>query len=155
MSEKLAKGFVDVIVKAKLFYYRNVLRSPRDKDSMLSADEAYCMDAISVLGRPTIGEFASFVQISPQSAAYKVNNLVRKGFITRTRGDDDKREFFLETTDKYKAFHGECADLIGAVCAQLSERFGEEDVEKLVEALDTIAAALEPEDLSEGRDAKA
>ena len=146
MDKEIASSFVNMSLKVKLFYYRKVLRRVQDKDASLSADEAYCVDAIYVLGRPTIGEFAHFVQISPQSAAYKVNNLVRKGFITRTRGADDKREFFLEVTSKFDEYHSECDDAVRAVIDKLRERFTEEDINKLVEMLTVVSEEISKEE---------
>ena len=146
MNQDLERSFMDMSLKVKLFYYRKVLRRVQDKDTALSADEAYCVDAIYVLGRPTIGEFAHYVQISPQSAAYKDNNLVRKGFITRTRGNDDKREFFLEVTDKFTEYHETCDEVVGEIADMLREKFSEEDVEKLAAMVAFISNEVSSED---------
>lgn len=45
--------------------------------------------------RPTVNEFASFVQISPPNAAYKVNSLIRKGYLKKVQSQEDKREYRL------------------------------------------------------------
>ena len=48
------------------------------------------MEIIMALGRPTINEFARFVNISPPNAAYKVNSLIQKGYVRKEQSPEDK-----------------------------------------------------------------
>lgn len=57
------------------------------------------------MGKPTINEFASFVQISPPNAAYKVNSLIKKGYLKKVQSENDRREYFLVVTQKYKDYY--------------------------------------------------
>ena len=45
------------------------------------------METIQALGSPTINEFASFMRISPPNAAYKINSLIRKGYIQKIQSE--------------------------------------------------------------------
>lgn len=59
------------------------------------------MESIMALGRPSVNEFATFMRISPPNAAYKVNSLVKKGYIRKIQSPEDRREYHLEVTQKY------------------------------------------------------
>ena len=63
------------------------------------------METIQALGRPTISEFAAFMRISLPNATYKVNSLVKKGYIQKKQSQEDQREYHLEVTQKYLDYY--------------------------------------------------
>ena len=75
-------------------------------------------------------------------ATYRVNCLIKKGYINKKRGETDRREYYLEATEKYTKNYGMVYDYIGIVCDRIKERFSEEDVEKLDEILGVVAKEL-------------
>ena len=74
----LEQAFADVYSKFKLHFYQKVFSRFQSREASLTTVETFCMEIIQALGKPTINEFASFVQISPPNAAYKVNSLIKK-----------------------------------------------------------------------------
>ena len=97
------------------------------------------------MDRPTINEFASFAQLSAPNAAYKINNLVKKGYINKVQSSVDKREYHLEVTDKYMKTYGVTYDYIGTVMKRIRERFSDDQVKELEEILGVIDDELMPE----------
>ena len=97
----LEKAFHNVYRKFKLHFYEKVFEKMQDKEATLTTVEAFCMEIIYALDRPTVAEFASITNISSPNAAYKINNLVNKGYLKKVQSEDDKREYHLEVTDKY------------------------------------------------------
>ena len=95
--------------------------------------------------RPTINEFANFIKISQPNAAYKVNNLIRKGFLRKVRSQKDKREYFLEATDKYIDYLDIENSYIHKVLERLESRFTKEQLEELDNMLKIITNELMPE----------
>ena len=93
--------FSDVYSKFKVNFYTRVLSRFESRETSLTTVEVFCLEIIHLLGKPTINEFASFTQISSPNAAYKITNLVKKGYIKKTRSKEDKREYYLSVTDKY------------------------------------------------------
>ena len=65
----------------RLITYRSMFRLLRERDSSLSAAEAYAVDVIHLLHGPTIKEFADCLGISQPNATYKVNHLIQKGYV--------------------------------------------------------------------------
>lgn len=141
----LDQTFNSVYTKFKLHFYKAVFSRFQDREANLTTVESFCMEIIMALGRPTINEFARFVQISPPNAAYKVNSLVQKGYVRKVQSPDDKREYFLEVTQKYIDYYNLSYSYLNTVMERIKERFPEEDVERLEDMLHVISAELMPE----------
>lgn len=141
----LEKNFSDIYTKFKMSLYSKVFNQDIKVEDSLSAIEVLCVELIVALGRPTINEFASFAQLSAPNAAYKINNLVKKGYVNKVQSDVDKREYHLEVTDKYMKTYGVTYDYIGTVMKRIRERFSDDQVKELEEILGVIDAELMPE----------
>lgn len=141
----LENNFANVYTKFKMSLYAKVFNQDVKAEDGLTAIEVLCVELIYALGRPTINEFASFAQLSAPNAAYKVNNLVKKGYVNKVQSETDKREYHLEVTDKYMQTYGVTYDYIGTVMKRIRERFSPEEVEELEEILGVIDGELMPE----------
>ena len=147
----LENNFANVYTKFKMSLYAKVFNQDVKAEDSLTAIEVLCVELIYALGRPTINEFASFAQLSAPNAAYKVNNLVKKGYVNKVQSETDKREYHLEVTDKYMQTYGVTYDYIGTVMKRIRERFSPEEVEELEEILGVIDEELMPEVSSKGK----
>lgn len=141
----LEKSFSDIYTKFKLSLYSKVFNQDINVEDALSATEVLCVELIYAMGRPTINEFASFAQLSAPNAAYKVGNLVKKGYVRKVQSEEDKREYHLEVTEKYMTTYGVTYDYIGKVMKRIRKRFSPEQVEELEEILGVIDDELMPE----------
>lgn len=141
----LEKNFANVYTKFKMGLYAKVFNQDVHAEDNLSAIEVLCVELIYALGRPTINEFSSFAQLSAPNAAYKVNSLVKKGYVNKVQSETDKREYHLEVTEKYMQTYGVTYDYIGTVMKRIRERFSPEEVEQLETILGVLDAELMPE----------
>ena len=141
----LEKNFSDIYTKFKMRLYSKVFNQDIKVEDSLSAIEVLCVELIVAMDRPTINEFASFAQLSAPNAAYKINNLVEKGYIYKVQSSVDKREYHLEVTDKYMKTYGVTYDYIGTVMKRIRERFSDDQVKELEEILGVIDDELMPE----------
>ena len=91
------------------------------------------METIQALGRPTISEFAAFMRISLPNATYKVNSLVKKGYIQKKQSQEDQREYHLEVTQKYLDYYSISVTYMVEVMNRISRRFSSEECAKLEE----------------------
>ena len=57
------------------------------------------------MGEPTIAQFSHMMNLSTPNAAYKINSLVKKGYVERIRSTADKREYHLRPTQKYLDYY--------------------------------------------------
>lgn len=141
----LRKNFTAVYSKFKLHFYRSVFDLVRERDGSLSAMEAFSLEVIEMLGEPTVGQFADFLNISQSNATYKVNSLIKKGYIERFNSTTDRREYHLTLTDKYFQYSNLMNNYQQEVAGRIEKRFAPEDVEKFNEMLTIIADELMPE----------
>ena len=141
----LDESFDRVYTKFKLHFYRSVFSRFQDREASLTTVETFCMEIISALGHPTINEFSSFLNISPPNAAYKINSLIQKGYVTKEQSPDDKREYHLSVTQKYIDYYNISQRYLNTVLRRVKKRFPKEDVAKLEEMLDVISDELMPE----------
>lgn len=141
----LERVFAEVYSKFKLHFYKQVFGRFQDREASLTTVESFCMEIIQALDSPTVNEFASFVQISPPNAAYKVNSLIQKGYLRKVRSKDDRREYHLKVTQKYIDYYNISYGYLAKVMERIKQRFAEEDVTKLEKMLVVISKELMPE----------
>ena len=141
----LKDAFFNVYTKFKLHFYQEIFSRFQDREASLTTVETFCMEAIQALGSPTVNEFATFMRISPPNAAYKVNSLIKKGYIRKVQSPDDRREYHLEITQKYIDYYNISYGYLSTVMDRIKKRFPEEDVAKIEEMLSIISDELMPE----------
>ena len=138
----LHQAFNEVYTKFKLHFYQEIFRRFQDREASLTTVETFCMEAIQALGSPTVNEFATFMRISPPNAAYKVNSLIKKGYIRKVQSSDDRREYHLEITQKYIDYYNISYRYLNTVMGRIQERFSPEEAAKLEEMLTIISREL-------------
>lgn len=141
----LKYAFFNVYTKFKLHFYQEIFRRFQDREASLTTVETFCMETIQALGNPSVNEFASFMRISPPNAAYKVNSLIKKGYIRKVQSPEDRREYHLEVTQKYIDYYNISTTYVVEVMDRIAKRFSPEDCAKLEEMLNIVSRELMPE----------
>jgi len=145
----LEEIFNEVYTKFKINFYRGIFERLQERESSLSASEAYAVEVIFALNEPTISQFAEFLQISQPNATYKVNTLIRKGYITKVNSSTDRREYHLHTTPKFWNYYAISQNYINTVMQRIRERFSVEETTQLENMLNIISRELMPENSNE------
>ena len=141
----LEQRFQTVYTKFKLHFYQEIFSRFQNREASLTTVETFAMETIQALGSPTVNEFASFMKISPPNAAYKINSLIRKGYVQKIQSEQDKREYHLQVTQKYRDYYNISNDYVHAVMERIQERFTPEECAKLEEMLAVGSQELMPE----------
>lgn len=141
----LQENFSKVYDKFKLQFYRKVFELVRERDGSLSAMEACSLEVIQMLNTPTVGQFADFLNISQSNATYKVNSLIKKGYLERQNSQLDRREYHLILSEKYYNYIGLLSSYESTVTQRMIDRFPPEDIAKFDEMLRIISQELMPE----------
>ena len=132
LSESLSR----VMLRMRLGFLRKMFITVQEDSKDLTPMEIFCLEGIETLERPTISQFARFAGISQSNATYRVNCLIRKGYVNRVPSETDRREFHLELTEKFKG----CGPAFEQSCRVLAKRIAlhmtQEEVEKLTAVLD-------------------
>lgn len=141
----LEKNFIEVYDKFKLHFYREVFNLVREREGSLSAMEAFSLEVINMLGEPTVSRFAEFLNISQSNATYKVNNLIRKGYIVRQNSSTDRREYHLVLSEKFFSYRALMSSYEREVMKRVQARFSTEDIETFDHILGVMSNELMPE----------
>ena len=141
----LEKNFIEVYDKFKLHFYREVFNLVREREGSLSAMEAFSLEVINMLGEPTVSRFAEFLNISQSNATYKVNNLIRKGYIVRQNSSTDRREYHLVLSEKFFSYRALMSSYEREVMKRVQARFSAEDIETFDRILGVMSNELMPE----------
>ena len=141
----LKNAFFTVYTKFKLHFYQEIFTRFQTREASLTTVETFSMETIKALGNPTINEFATFMHISPPNAAYKVQSLIKKGYINKVQSEVDRREYHLEVTQKYNEYYNISSNYMVEVMDRITKRFSPEDCAKLEEMLSIISQELMPE----------
>jgi DNA-binding MarR family transcriptional regulator len=110
--------------------------------SNLTINQFNYIDAIYVLGLPTITEIAYKLNITKASVTTGINKLIKLGYVIKTQSSEDKRVFHVSLTEagrrlikaKYQALK-EYRELISASLSDDEARQFEKTLIKLVNLL--------------------
>ena len=139
----LSKEIQDLYKKFRLMNYRGLFGRIRERDGSLSATEAYAADVIYLLEEPTITRLAETLGISQPNATYKVNNLVAKGYVTKTVSEGDKRECRLGLSEKFYSYYNASTQFTDRAVESLQEQFSPEELRLFGKMLGALAQAVE------------
>ena len=141
----LEDSFDRIYTKFKLHFYQAVFSRFQTREASLTAVETFCMEIIRALDEPTINEFASFANLSSPNAAYKVNSLIRKGYVEKVQSPSDRREYHLRPTQQFHDYYNLSSEYIQQVMDRVRERFTPEEVAQMDRVLSIVGQELMPE----------
>lgn len=141
----IEKNFSNVIDRFRFQFFRRIFDQIHEREGSLSAMEAFAIEIIDLLDAPTIGQFADFLNISQSNATYKVNSLMRKGYLVRQNSETDRREYHLILSDKYYRYMSLLTSYENTVMERMKKRFSAEEIETFDRMLKVMADELMPE----------
>ena len=141
----LQDNFISVYDKFKLEFFRRIFELVREREGSLSAMEAFSIEIIHALDEPTVGQFAEFLNISQSNATYKVNNLIKKGYLKKQNSPTDRREYHLVLSEKYYGYTDIMRGYVKTVMDRIEDSFTPEETELFSKMLGRISDELMPE----------
>jgi len=139
------KAFSDIYLKVKLNFYRNIFSRFEEREASLTAVETFCVEVIHALDKPTISQFSDFIMISQANAAYKIQSLIKKGYVKKIQSENDRREFRLAVTEKFERYNIISQRYLFEVSKRINKRFPKEKLEIFEEIMNAINNELMPE----------
>jgi len=133
--------FEKVYSDIKLNFYKSIFMKLQEREGSLTATEAFSLDIIKLLGRPTVGQFARFINVPQSNATYKISSLIKKGYIKKNNSGDDKREFYLELTDKYYGYILPESEYLDKIMSKISSDFNEAELALFEKMLKKVSVA--------------
>ncbi len=145
LLKMLEQTLSEVYTKFKIHFYQEMFKHLDTRETSLTTVEMFCVEVIYALKNPTVQEFANFIKVSSPNAAYKVNSLIKKGYIEKIRSEKDKREYHLRVTDKYYNYYNLSQNYVNTVVERSKEHFTPEQIEILDGILTDMSQELMPE----------
>lgn len=143
-QKEIEENFEKIYRNFRLQIYRHIFEVMGEHEGSLTATEFFAVETIGLMKNPTVSEFADALSITSSHAAYKVRQLVAKGYLVK-EPTDDKRSQRLAVTEKFtKYYHKQ--DSYGAyIFNMLSETLTQEELlqtgrlfAKFVETIENI-----------------
>ena len=142
----LEKNFEILYLMFRSNYYKQIIKEIGIKEGSLSATESYCVEIIYLLDKPTVSDFAQYLNLSVPNANYKINSLVKKGYVVREQSKTDLREQHLCVTDKFLNYYCLNDAVIALLMKRIRETFSPEDVETLNDMIQRIVVLMKTGD---------
>lgn len=127
----LDNEFSRLYFKFRLLHFQHLFGRVKEKAGSLSATEAYTVEVIYLLDKPTASELADFLDISQSNVTYKINALISKGYIMKETSPEDRREIRLNVTEKFLNYYGCNSDFIKSMLGNIKSNFTEDEVKLL------------------------
>ena len=141
----LEQTLTEVYTKFKVHFYQEAFSHIENREATLTTTEVFCVEVIHALKNPTVAEFADFIKVSSPNAAYKVNSLIKKGYIEKIQSKEDRREFHLRVTDKFFDYYNLSQNYVNQVIERAKEHFNAKEIEVLDKILGEMSNELMPE----------
>lgn len=141
----LEQLFIEIYDKFKLNFYKNIFKAFVKKDDTLTVTESFCLEVIYSLKNPTISELSKYLGISQPNTTYKVNELIRKGYIIKKQDENDKRRVKLYPTERFIKYYQEKNEYVSIVVKRMHEKFTPEEIKTVEKVLSTMSKELMPE----------
>ena len=125
----IESNFEKIYRNFRLRLYKYIFGIIGEREGSLTVTEFFAVETIGLLDNPTIGEFAECLSITSSHAAYKVRQLVEKGYVVKTP-TEDKRTFRLGITEKFTKFYHEDNSYGKYIFEMLSNTMSADDLEQ-------------------------
>lgn len=132
----------DIVRKTKLHFYRSVFREFEDSDRPLSIEESMLLEVIDYLDRPSINDLVNFLHISQPNISYKVNVLVKKGYVRKVKSNKDQRFLHVVLTEDYLSYKQKKNEFTKDTMTRAEEKLNQKEIENLYHSLYLVDGVL-------------
>jgi len=115
----------------------------RARSGEVTSQQAETLQVIAERGAVSTSSLAMTLGIDPSTASRNLAGLERKGFITRKKGVDDGRQTDVRLTPRGKRAADTSSSGSSQAFAALLEKIGRAERQKVTDALETLARAIE------------
>lgn len=128
----------DFYMKLTMSFYKNASQNKALDIGDISTVEMSCLEVVYFLKNPTYSELAEFLNISQPNATYRINKLIKKGYLTKVNDKKDRRIFYLQVTDKFMDYYCLNDNYLNNVIAELEKRCTANDIQQFEKMLNII-----------------
>ncbi len=111
----------------------------------ITIPQVICLREVHEHGPVTLKELTQIVALNNSTVSGIVDRLERRELLTRLRSDRDRRQIHLQITEKGVRFLTEIPPPVPARFVEAVQRLPQKDVDRIIWAVDTLAAILADE----------
>lgn len=146
--DTLESRFEKLYLLFRANYYRRMVEKIGVREGSLTATEGYCVEIIFLMDKPTVSQFAGFLNISLPNAHYKIGGLIKKGYVKKNPSSEDKREFHLAVTEKFLSYYGLNNEDNARLMQAIHTSFTGAEVQTLETIIDRVVELMQKETVS-------
>lgn len=115
------------------FYYQMSLRELRmmkdsGSDREITKNSMLYLDVISQNERCTVSKLADLLGITKSAVTMKVNELVKRGFLTKTQSETDKRVFYLTLHPEIQDIYDRYDNIFTSIGQKMAGKYTPEEL---------------------------
>ncbi len=96
------------------------------------------LETIGRLEKPTFGDLAEHLQVTPPSVSGIIKRLIRLGYVFKERSPEDGRVYFLQLTKKGNRFNQLHGEVHQALARRIVQNLTPQEIDELAELLAKI-----------------
>ena len=112
----------------------------------LTGNQLFVLVAIGCRGRQTVSELADDLGVSLSAITGLTNRLVRQGLVVRHRDSDDRRQVFVELTEKGKKAVEDFLQQRKKLIARYFDQLPLAEVEQVIATMDKMLVIIQDDD---------
>lgn len=109
-----------------------------DEFKDISSNDMHIIETIGLDCPKNMSAIAGKMRVTVGTLTIAINNLVKKGYVVRTRGEKDRRVVFISLSDKGKKAYEHHKQFHHQMTEAILNRLNEEEIEVLMKALNNI-----------------
>ncbi len=131
----LRKAMEEIYSHVLIRYYQNLFASKNKEITDLNAMEISMLEIIYHLQQPTYSELSAFMNISQPNLTYRINNLIKKGYVESIVDEKDRRKHYLSVTGKFLDFYEIDNEYLSQISWQVMEQLSPKEHQVLEKIL--------------------
>lgn len=104
----------------------------------LTNNDLHVIEAIGIGQPKNMSSIAKALSVTVGTLTIAMNSLVKKGYVTRKRGQTDRRVVYISLSEKGKAAYGHHAMFHREMIQSIMDRLSEEELKALTKALTVL-----------------
>lgn len=142
-AEKMSERFVRKLLLVMPSWHAKLVRPFKDTlGKEMSLETYYCLETLKACGAVTMTELARQLRVPKQQVTKLIDKLSSHQFVERVYSQEDRRAIFIRLTPKAAAYLDDYYQKNKTFIQALDNQLSGEELERLVQAVDTLGEIL-------------
>ena len=144
--QNLRKTMEEIYSHLLIRYYQKLFTQSNKEITNLNAMEISMLEIIYHLQQPTYSELSAFMHISQPNLTYRINNLIKKGYVESIPDEKDKRRYYLTVTSKFLDFYEIDDEYLNQLSRNILEQLSSSEIQVLGKILNITTRVIKKQE---------